>query len=106
MRESGEKHSGGTETGRETPGDREKERRGREQQGQSCAEGGEDRKQKAEARRGRQEDGEPGVMASETQLQGDELTAVGGPDPRRGGGLQSWRGKCRGYAGAPTGPAT
>lgn len=107
VRESGGEAFRGTETGRETPGDREREGKGGRTAGSELCRGG--RGQEAEGRsqeRRGGEGGEPGVMASETQLQGDELTAVGwAPDPRQEGDSRAGGGKCRGHAGAPTGPA-
>lgn len=94
MRESGGEAFRGTETGRDAWRQREKEKGGRTAGSELCREGGEDRKQKAEARRRGGEDGEPGVMASETQLQEMSSRQWSGPIPDRRG-LQSWRGKCR-----------
>lgn len=108
VRESGGEAYRGIETGRETPGDRERERRGGRTAGSElCREGrGQEAEGRSQERRGG-EDGELGVMASETQLQADELTEVGwAPDPRQEGDSRAGGGKCRGNAGAPTPPCS
>ena len=46
-------------------------------------------------------------MASETRLQGAELTEVGwGPGAQTGGDPRAGGGRCRGRAGAPTWPCS